>query len=177
MAVTMANGEVSTVVVEPGLVSFKKSQMKCLITDKPTNNNLDAYIEKMREHCVADLVYTCEIEYSTKRIEEAGITCHDLAFPDGQPPPPQIIDSWLQVIMKAKERNTAVAVHCVAGLGRAPVLAAIALIEVDGVGASEAIGYIRQKRSGAINRQQVEYLAKYKRRGTKGGGSSCCTVQ
>lgn len=56
-----------------------------------------------------------------------------------------------------------VAVHCVAGLGRAPVLVAIALIEL-GMAPLDAIEYIREKRRGAFNRPQITFLDSYKRK-------------
>lgn len=53
--------------------------------------------------------------------------------------------------------------HCVAGLGRAPVLVAIALIEL-GMAPLDAIEYIREKRRGAFNKPQIMFLDSYKRK-------------
>lgn len=63
-----------------------------------------------------------------------------MEYDDGGAPPPEIIKRWLEVVQttfhNAPESSgqngalgPAIAVHCVAGLGRAPVLVAIALIE------------------------------------------------
>lgn len=57
--------------------------------------------------------------------------------------------------------DACVAVHCVAGLGRAPVLVAIALIEA-GLKFEEAVERIREVRRGAINAKQLQWLAQYK---------------
>jgi len=59
--------------------------------------------------------------------------------------------------------ETCVGVHCVTGLGRAPVLVATALIEL-GMKYEDAVDLIRKKRRGAINAKQLEFLSKYKRR-------------
>lgn len=57
----------------------------------------------------------------------------DVPFPDGDPPPDAVIAKWLGICKatfgKANPTKRTIAVHCVAGLGRAPVLVAIALIE------------------------------------------------
>lgn len=57
-----------------------------------------------------------------------------------------------------------IAVHCKTGLGRAPVMVAIALIEM-GMDALDAIGYIRARRRGAINSRQLMFLEQYKPKG------------
>ena len=51
--------------------------------------------------------------------------------------------------------------HCVAGLGRAPLLVALALIH-KGCPKIDAIDLIRQKRPGALNMIQANYLIQYK---------------
>jgi hypothetical protein len=51
-----------------------------------------------------------------------------------------------------------IAVHCVAGLGRAPLLVAIALMEFGGLSALDAIELIRSKRRGSLNSRQIRYL-------------------
>jgi protein tyrosine phosphatase type 4A len=48
------------------------------------------------------------------------------------------------------------------GLGRAPVLVALALIE-SGLEPFDAIDKIRKLRKGAINHRQMTFLEKYKR--------------
>ena len=61
-----------------------------------------------------------------------------------------------------------IAVHCVAGLGRAPVLVAIALIEYAGYDPVEAVSFLRKHRRGAINDKQLQYLEQYKRQTSAG---------
>ena len=87
----------------------------------------------------------------------------DWKFDDGAAPPRDIVQSWLDFLKATFEENpgATVAIHCVAGLGRAPVLVALALIE-GGMKYEDAVQYIRQRRRGAINSRQLEYLEKYK---------------
>lgn len=60
-------------------------------------------------------------------------------------------------------KKTTVAIHCAAGLGRAPVLVAIALVEL-GLSAQEAVGWLRALRRGAISAHQFAYLQQYEPR-------------
>lgn len=64
----------------------------------------------------------------------------EMEYDDGGAPPPEIIHKWLDVVRTTFQHapdssgpngsdGPTIAVHCVAGLGRAPVLVAIALIE------------------------------------------------
>lgn len=87
----------------------------------------------------------------------------DWPFDDGAPPSNQIVDDWLSLVkIKFREEpGCCIAVHCVAGLGRAPVLVALALIE-GGMKYEDAVQFIRQKRRGAFNSKQLLYLEMYR---------------
>lgn len=72
----------------------------------------------------------------------------------------QLIEKTKQAADTAKDEGLPVptiAVHCVAGLGRAPVLVAIGLIEM-GMKPLDTIEFIRSKRRGAFNKPQIAYL-------------------
>lgn len=145
-----------------------KRGVRFLIVDCPTDANLDAYLREFAAANVKQLVRACECAYSRERVAAAGVEVHDMAFPDGEPPPEDVISRWLAVCQRTfangNPGQAAVAVHCVAGLGRAPVLVAIALIE-DGMEPLDAVHEIRAKRKGAINARQLAYLeSQYKRR-------------
>lgn len=142
--------------------------MRFMMIDAPTDQNLEAYITEMKKNNVANLVRACESTYKKERVEQAGIKVWDCPFPDGDPPPDEVINRWLQVCEstfgKGNPSKQCVAVHCIAGLGRTPVLVAIALIE-QGMEALDAVTAIRAKRRGAINAKQLAYLENgYKRR-------------
>ena len=84
-----------------------------------------------------------------------------------------VISSWLTLVRacfgdkKADSKGKkCIGIHCVAGLGRAPVLVAIALIE-KGMDPLDAVQTIRGRRRGAINAKQLNFLQNYKRRSKK----------
>ena len=81
----------------------------------------------------------------------------------------------MNILCSKEERvKRCIAVHCVAGLGRAPMLVAVALMEA-GYDAELAVEHIRKARRGAINTRQLNFLYEYKAmRGKKNGG--CCVV-
>ena len=74
-----------------------------------------------------------------------GIEVIDLPFEDGTSPPQLIIDEWLKILKKYYSESTdnCVAIHCVTGLGRAPVLVTIALMEL-GLKFEESVELIRR---------------------------------
>eukprot|EP00919_Chromeraceae_sp_WS-2016_P054180 GHVR01128613.1.p1 GENE.GHVR01128613.1~~GHVR01128613.1.p1 ORF type:complete len:182 (+),score=42.96 GHVR01128613.1:51-548(+) len=143
---------------------IEHQKLKCMIMDAPTNDNIAAYITELQSFGITDVVRTCEPTYSDKYFEDAGIQTHEMVFPDGDPPPEDVIRRWMQLVKTVySQKKGAIAVHCVAGLGRAPVLVAVVLIE-RGMEALDAIMFIRERRKGAINHRQLRFLELYKPR-------------
>ncbi|XP_078449844.1 protein tyrosine phosphatase type IVA 2-like [Lampetra planeri] len=146
----------------PAAVEVTYKNMRFLITHNPTNVTLDKFIEELKKCGVTTVVRVCEATYDKVPVENEGIAVLDWAFDDGAPPPGKVVDDWIN-LLKVKfreEPGCCIAVHCVSGLGRAPVLVALALIEC-GMKYEDAVHFIRQKRRGAINSKQLLYLEKY----------------
>lgn len=156
---------------------IRRGGMRFLVMDAPRQSNLHLYIRECRKQGVTDLVRVCEPTYNGDvDLANAGITLHEMAYPDGTSPPAEVIDRWLDLvyqrfIRKSKSSDAlpsdptpssavmpnnsiaplpekTIAVHCVAGLGRAPVLVAIALVEYNGMDPVDAVTFIRQHRRG-----------------------------
>mmetsp|Transcript_23037 Transcript_23037/g.32174 ORF Transcript_23037/g.32174 Transcript_23037/m.32174 type:complete len:202 (-) Transcript_23037:157-762(-) len=168
---------------KPTLISV--SPMKFLIMDAPRQSNLHLYIKEMRNHGVTEVVRVCEPTYLPGELNSAGIGLHDMAYEDGHSPPKNLIEQWLSLVDQTfyspgKIDNAAIAVHCIAGLGRAPVMVALALIEFANMDPVEAVTLIRRQRRGAINEKQLIYLEgyrkQYKKKAGGGGESSCCII-
>ena len=113
----------------------------------------------------------------------------DMEFSDGSPPPKEIREAWLGLVKDTfvggggEGGPVCIAVHCVAGLGRAPVMVALALME-SGMKYETAVESIRERRRGAINQKQLSYLEKYKPAldlkktlaKAQGGKPDCCLM-
>eukprot|EP01086_Lenisia_limosa_P005807 TRINITY_DN2337_c0_g1_i1.p2 TRINITY_DN2337_c0_g1~~TRINITY_DN2337_c0_g1_i1.p2 ORF type:complete len:165 (-),score=25.75 TRINITY_DN2337_c0_g1_i1:177-671(-) len=151
--------------------------LRFLITDQPTNETLPLFIKNLKDNNVKLLVRVCEPGYSREEVLKNDIEVVDIPFADGEPPPADVITSWLENIGKVfadgNPDEGAVAVHCVAGLGRAPVMVCIALVE-HGLEALDAVEFVRKKRRGALNKRQLNYLEHYERRNKVKSG--CCIV-
>ncbi|KAJ3183744.1 Protein tyrosine phosphatase type IVA 3 [Irineochytrium annulatum] len=179
------------------MTSIEYKNFRFVVFDCPTEATLPMYCEELKSRGVTDVVRVCEPTYDRARMEENGIRLVDWPFADGSIPPSAVIHGFLQMCddrfhggisgsgsssssaavtttsasADSSENNNsgpAIAVHCVAGLGRAPVLVAIALIE-SGMASLDAVEYVRARRRGAFNTIQLAYLDSYKRSWRKGG--------
>jgi len=159
----------------PSLVDY--GDMQFLIMDGPSDSNIGLYIEVLKQNNISKLVRACTPTYSTDPLLKEGIQVVDLPFADGHAPPSHIISQWLDLVTKVCKSNASktdkeiVGVHCIGGLGRAPVLVAIALIE-GGLSPEKAIGLIRERRKNALNTVHLTFLTHYKKRSKKR-----CTIQ
>ncbi|KAI4900587.1 hypothetical protein NFI96_017272, partial [Prochilodus magdalenae] len=165
----------------PAPVEITYKNMRFLITHNPTNATLNKFIEELKKYGVTTVVRVCEATYDANLVAKEGIQVLDWPFDDGAPPSNQIVDDWLNLlrIKFREEPGCCIAVHCVAGLGRAPVLVALAMIEC-GMKYEDAVQFIRQKRRGAFNSKQLFYLEKYRPKmrlrfkDSNGHRNNCC---
>ncbi|KAG0264091.1 Protein tyrosine phosphatase type IVA 1 [Mortierella polycephala] len=164
--VTRPHGE-GRLMNRPALIEYK--HMRFLVSDAPSDSNLAFYIAEFERYSVKDVVRVCEPTYETAPLNKMGVKVYDWPFGDGEGPHGSITRDWLELVEKRfgndpeKTPMDTIVVHCVAGLGRAPLLVAIALIEA-GMTPDESIAFVRDRRRGAINAKQVKYLLDYKRK-------------
>lgn len=190
-------GAVTTTISNPTII--ENGNWRFLIMDSPTDQNINAYIKMLHKKNVVAVVRACDPSYDEEKLKSSGINVMNSPFSDGDPPPSQVVSKWLDFVeaelgppgksavpgngkksgskKKSKyttedgEERKAIAVHCVAGLGRAPVLVCIALVE-SGMDPYDAISYIRKRRRGAINARQLQYIELYK---SRYNSRPCCT--
>lgn len=166
----------SIVTNPPSYLEYKdgeKLTYQFLIMDAPTDANIAQYVKAMKAKFVRKVCRACEPSYSVTPLSAEKMEVIEMPFSDGSPPSDEIITQWLSICKEETTENRTVAVHCVAGLGRAPVLVAIALMELASVDCLDAIDRIRRVRRGAINQRQLKYLRDYQIR----SNTSCaCTI-
>ncbi|KAH9584228.1 Dual specificity phosphatase [Trypanosoma melophagium] len=171
-----------TVIECPDRKKPSRTLFHLLILDAPSPSNLPMYVKALQRRQVQHLVRVCGPTYDAALVEKSGIDVHSWPFDDGAPPPKTVLESWFHLLDAAKAQldsgvttaPIAIAIHCVAGLGRAPILVAVALVEYGGISAVDAIALIREKRRGAINQTQMHWLMKYK--GRDGNGGNCSVM-
>jgi len=139
------------------------NDMRFLIMDRPSKANLDKFVEELKKCGVNDVIRVCEPTYDTELLTKEGISVTDWQFDDGGFPSEPVIRQWMDFMRESLQDSpgSTIAIHCVAGLGRAPVLVALALIEA-GMKYEDAVDFIRKRRRGAINSKQLDQLGKYK---------------
>lgn len=139
---------------------------KFIITDSPTSKNISAYTDLFLKMHVSTIIRVCEPAYDRHFFECKGIQVTDLFYQDGTFLPEELIREWLNHIsiimpINNETEKKCVVVHCTSGLGRAPVLVCLSLIEA-GMDALNAISYIRKHRHGCFNQTQIDGILNYK---------------
>eukprot|EP01098_Paradermamoeba_levis_P015148 TRINITY_DN7535_c0_g1_i1.p1 TRINITY_DN7535_c0_g1~~TRINITY_DN7535_c0_g1_i1.p1 ORF type:complete len:159 (+),score=11.78 TRINITY_DN7535_c0_g1_i1:214-690(+) len=148
----------------PTLIEYR--DLRFLIFEAPNESNLPAYLKEFEKFSVKKVVRVCEPTYSTSLLEQNGIKVIDMAMVDGDSPSKSVIKEWRSIVKSMKGKGDTLGVHCIAGLGRAPVLVALSLID-EGMDNLESIQFVRNKRRGAINQKQLNFLKHYSRSNDK----------
>jgi protein tyrosine phosphatase type 4A len=143
--------------------------LQIYISEGPTIRTINQFIDHIHGNKIKHVVRVCEPKYDGMMIQQASINFYDWPFADGMNPTPDIIVKWLELI----KHNEPILIHCVAGLGRAPLMVAIALIEYS-MDSLDAVEFIRKKRQGCLNSKQIEFLMKYKPQRRRGFFARLC---
>ncbi len=164
--------------IRPAPAEIEYKNMRFLITEQPQDATIQNYIKILKENQVSHLICATDSTYDTESLKAVKVNVTELSFPDGSAPSPEIVEKWLDLLSKefGEHPDMCVGVHCVTGLGRAPVLVAVALIEL-GMKPEDAVELIRMKRRGAINQRQLDFLVKYKRKKYFIKGKNKCQIQ
>jgi len=143
--------------IDKSFTYIKYDGLNLFITETPNDSTLDNFISKLKKYNIKHVVRLCGSTYNYNLITQSDIKFYDWEFSDGTIPSKEIIDNWNKLV----KLNEHILVHCIAGLGRAPLLVTISLIEKK-MDQLDAIHFVREKRQGSLNSKQIDWLVKYK---------------
>lgn len=142
-----------------------KSSFKYVVTSSPDPNSIECYKDLLFKNGVTTVVRLCEKKYDDSILNKHGITVIDIPIADGSVPNDEIVSNWIRIIMAEMEKNkSGIAVHCMSGLGRAPLFVCVGLITFGNVDPIGAVEMVREKIPRALNSKQVDYVCKIKTR-------------
>jgi len=164
----------------------QKLPLSFVISDCPTPERLPEYTRAFTKLQVTDVIRICESSYyDAQQLESLCSNANtnttvkvidDIKFEDGGVPSPELLSKFLDLLadriqaaptssstsMPTQPNSSgypALAMHCVSGLGRAPVLVAVAILEYcDHMEPLDVVEYIRGYRRGALNKVQLKWL-------------------
>ncbi|KAI8896342.1 protein-tyrosine phosphatase-like protein [Globomyces pollinis-pini] len=132
-----------------------------LITDCPQINKLLDYSNLLIQYNVNTLIRISEPIYDTTLLSNNNIIVFESYFEDGSTPSKLLLSNYFQLLDNISKNNNSnqicIAIHCVSGIGRAPLLVCCALIRA-GMDRLDSVEFIRKHRRGAINRKQLDWL-------------------
>jgi len=131
-----------------------------LITPSPNERLIKDYIKILKEKSINLVIKaTYDNLYNVSIYNKNNIEYIELQFDDGSVPTDDIILKLIEII---KQYNS-ICIHCLSGLGRAPVLMALILILQYNYKPIDAVIKIKKKIIYAFNTTQLEFLFNFKK--------------
>ena len=142
--------------VSPTLISFKHYHF--LIIAAPCNKGMRKWLSDLKKNNVWLLVRCCGLTYNEDALAPLGIAIEKIKFGESELPTDEVVDGWLKIVdnffnkpgvVRSEEPKKVIAVHCITGLDRAPLLVAMALAH-KGMKVRVAVEVIQHERKDAI---------------------------
>lgn len=139
---------------------IKGKKINYLVTQSPSDANINNYVTLLKQFNIKKIIRTCGSKYKLDILKENQIELFDIFIEDGFFPVDSQIDELILILNQLEEGST-IAIHCVAGLGRAPTMVALALIILDNMKSEDAIKYIRSIIRGSFSSRQLHIIFSY----------------
>jgi protein tyrosine phosphatase type 4A len=141
--------------------TLNDSNRNFIISGEPSN--IDNYINILNKNSINLVINLTDINYDlSKENKLKNVNIDYLHFPliDGH----CLSDDKIKNLLNFLNRYNSIAFHCVAGLGRAPLVLGVCLILLYNYKPLDVIEKIRKKESKALNTIQINYLMNFKRK-------------
>ncbi len=138
------------------VISDPSSGFKYIVTSSPDSNSIYSYKNLLFKNNVTTVLRLCDqCTYDEEYLSTFNINVIHMPLKDGDVPDVETIKQWTEIISNA---SNGIAVHCKAGLGRAPLFVCIGLILVCNMETFEAIDLVRKHIKGSLNSKQIDFL-------------------
>jgi len=139
---------------------------KYVVSPSPNPSSICDYKDFLLSNGVTTIVKLCK-----EKLYDDSDNIIDIPLEDGATPDEQTIKRWVEIIKNEKKVRSGIAVHCVSGLGRAPLFVCVGLIKVEKMNALDAVALVRSKIPHALNSRQLKFVfnLKYKK-------NLCCVM-
>ena len=128
----------------------------------PQNSaDLSEALQDLWDSQIATIVSLDEYGLPTEELRRLGFHHLHIPIQDFAPPTFAQADEFVAFVLSERSAGRAVAVHCMAGIGRTGTMIACFLV-AEGYSPSEAIATVRNKRPGSVEtREQEAFIAAY----------------
>lgn len=158
--------EIFSVHQKPVIILF--GNFKYVVSPSPNPSSIYDYKDFLLSNGVTTIVKLCR-EKMYEELKDINIL--DIPIEDGSVPDIQEMKQWIDIIKKEKNNVNGIAVHCISGLGRAPLFVCVGLIKVEKMGALDAISLVRSKIPYALNSKQLKFIFELEKT-----NNSCCIM-
>ena len=137
-----------------------KNNKKFYVTCSPSANTIECYIEMLKNKNIEIVIKLNEKHmYDINKIKNNNIAFEEIVIEDGNIPSDDNIYKLNEIVGKYNN----ICIHCMAGLGRAPLIMALILILQFNQDPDDTAIEIRNLIPNCLNTTQLQFLTKFKR--------------
>jgi len=142
--------------IKMNVINAPSSNFKYIVTPSPDSDSIYAYKNFLFNNDVNTVLRLCEEKkYDDTILTASNIKVIDMPLKDGTSPNEETIKKWINIL---NEEKNGIAVHCNAGLGRAPLFVCVGLIKIQNMDEYDAIDLIRNNIKGSLNNNQLNFI-------------------
>ena len=138
-----------------------EKRINLILFGVPDENDYSDYLKYFKAKKVKHIFIATEFDDKLNYFSDNGMELHSINFEDGNAPPQEVIDEFLNVFHNPKKRiDEFIAVGCKRGYGRAPTIAAVALLDRSFSG-MQTLKKMRNYNPRFITERQKQFILNY----------------